>query len=175
MRFLLRLAFWLAVVLVLLPSGGSQPAAKVNVSAFDAVSAAGAAVSDMRQFCGRQADACVVGSQVAAWLGQRAQAGAKMLYEYLGEQFAPQETASVGKPNDGKRVPRQAAPPSQHTLTADATHPQHKRTCPRLGYRSCRRRHSVGRRGPVAQPRLWAGGAPQHSNALYLCLYIRYG
>ena len=33
MRFLLRMAFWLGVVLVLLPSGGSQPAPKINVSA----------------------------------------------------------------------------------------------------------------------------------------------
>ena len=44
MRFILRMAFWLTVILVLLPSGGSQPTPKVNVSASDAVSAAGATV-----------------------------------------------------------------------------------------------------------------------------------
>ncbi len=40
MRFLLRMAFWLTVILVLLPSGGSQPPPKVDVSAADAMSAA---------------------------------------------------------------------------------------------------------------------------------------
>jgi hypothetical protein len=119
MRFLLRLAFWLTVVLVLLPSGGSQPAPKVNVSAVDAMSAAGAAVSDMKQFCGRQSDACVVGSQVAVALGQRAQAGAKMLYEFLSDKFGPHDAASVGKGGGGKPSPQLAAKASQHTLTAD--------------------------------------------------------
>ncbi len=114
MRFLLRLAFWLTVVLVLLPSGGSQPASKVNVSAIDAMSAAGAAMSDVKGFCGRQADACEVGSHVAVALGQRAQAGAKMLYEFLSEKFGPHDTGSIGKAG-----PQRTARPSQHTLTAD--------------------------------------------------------
>ena len=98
MRFLLRMAFWLTVVLVLLPSGGSQPAPKVNVSAVDAMSAAGATVSDMKQFCGRQSEACAVGSQVAVALGHRAQAGAKMLYEFLNERLGPHDTGALTKP-----------------------------------------------------------------------------
>jgi len=122
MRFLFRMAFWLGLILVLLPSGGSQPAPKSPVNAIDALSAAKAAVSDMRQFCERQAEACVIGSQTAVALGHRAQAGAKMLYEFLNEQFGPQDatvTATVGN-----TVPLPAARPSQHTLTpADAAPP----------------------------------------------------
>jgi len=34
------MAFWLTIILALLPSGGSQPTLKLNVSAVDAVSAA---------------------------------------------------------------------------------------------------------------------------------------
>src|SRR5262245_15118150 len=112
MRFILRMAFWLSVILILLPSGGSQPAPKVNFSAADAVSAAGATVSDMKQFCGRQSEACAVGSQVAAALGHRAQAGAKMLYEFLSEQFGPSDTGALAKSSGGK-----TARQSQHTLT----------------------------------------------------------
>ena len=89
MRFLLRMAFWLTVILALLPSGGSQPTPKVNVSAIEAMSAAKATVTDMRSFCERQPDACSVGSQAAAAIGHRAQAGAKMLYEYLSEHLGP--------------------------------------------------------------------------------------
>ena len=111
MRFLLRMAFWLGVVLVVLPSAGSQPAPELAVSAGDAVSAAKAAVGDMRQFCERQTDACAIGSHAASALGRRAQAGAKMLYEFLNEQVGPADTGPTGKA-------RAAVPESQNTLTA---------------------------------------------------------
>ena len=110
MRFLLRVAFWLGVVLILLPSGGSQPLPKSQVNAGEAFSAAKAAVSDMQQFCERQPSVCEIGSQTAATLGQRAQVGAKMLYEFLHEQFGNDDTASVQSTGT---VP---AKPSQHTL-----------------------------------------------------------
>ena len=116
MRFLIKLAFWMTLVLVLLPSGGSQPAPKVNVSAGEAISAAGAAVSDMKQFCGRQSDACAVGSQVAVAIGHRAQAGAKFLYEFLSEHVGANDTGTVVHAA-GKAVPLPQAKPSQHTLT----------------------------------------------------------
>jgi hypothetical protein len=110
------MAFWLAVVLVLLPSGGSQPTSKVNVSALDAMSAAKATVTDMRSFCERQPDACVVGSQAAVALGHRAQAGAKMLYEYLNEHLGPNDTGTIVSAAVGKSVPMPPARPSQQTL-----------------------------------------------------------
>jgi hypothetical protein len=118
MMFLLRVAFWLGLVLVLLPSGGSEPVrGGPSVGAADAVSAASAAVSDMRQFCSRQPDACTVGSQAAVSLGQRAQAGAKMLYEFLSERFGPHATGSLG--SAAKTTP---AAGTQDTLTpADQT------------------------------------------------------
>ncbi len=96
MFFLLRLAFWLGVVLLLLPTGGTQQnAAANNVSASQAISAASATVGDLRGFCARQPDACSVGSQVATTLGYRAQAGAKMLYDVLSDALAPQETGTI--------------------------------------------------------------------------------
>ena len=111
MRFLLRVAFWLGVVLILLPSGGSQPLPKSQVSAGEALSAAQAAMSDMRQFCERQPAVCEVGSQTAVTLGQRAQVGAKMLYEFLHERFGNDEAGGM-QPTGS--LP--AAKPSQHTL-----------------------------------------------------------
>ena len=95
MWFLLRMTFWLAVVLVLLPTGGSQTAPKSQVSAGEAFSAARDAATDFEHFCKRQQEACVVGSRPAVTLGQRAQAGAKMLYEFLGERLGSNESKSV--------------------------------------------------------------------------------
>ena len=95
MFFLLRIAFWLSIVLILLPSGSAQHAPPSNVGASEAISAASATVADMRGFCTRQPDACTVGSQVAVSLGYRAQAGAKMLYDFLTEALAPKETGAL--------------------------------------------------------------------------------
>jgi hypothetical protein len=115
MRFLLKMAFWLGVVLVLLPGGGASDVPKgAQVSAIDAMSLATAAASDVRGFCERKPEACVTGSQVAVALGYRAQAGAKMLYEFLNEQLAPAETGSVG---GTAAMPKLAEHPGQDTLT----------------------------------------------------------
>jgi uncharacterized protein DUF5330 len=95
MWFLLRMTFWLTVVLVLLPTGGSQTAPKSQVSAGETFSAAQGAVTDFEHFCERQQEACVVGSRTAVTLGQRAQAGTKMLYEFLSESLGSNESKSV--------------------------------------------------------------------------------
>jgi hypothetical protein len=119
MFFLIRMAFWLSVVLVLLPSGGSKQTASTpgaEIGALGAVSAASATVSDMRQFCTRQPDACAIGSQAAVAFGQRAQAGAKMVYELINEHAAPRETGSIATKGTKPAVAL-AAKPSQNTLT----------------------------------------------------------
>lgn len=126
MFFLLRMAFWLTIVLALLPTGSSQPQASApQIDAADAVVAAGAAVSDVSGFCDRQPEACKVGAQAAVAIGQRAQAGASMVYDFIHERMARNETGSV---SEAKAVPasmsrpepaRRVAPPfpgSQTTL-----------------------------------------------------------
>jgi hypothetical protein len=128
MFFLLRVAFWLTIVLALLPSGGAQQSAQAKVGATDAVVAAGAAVSDMSGFCDRQPGACVVGAQTAVAIGQRAQAGAKMVYEFFNDHVSSgSETGSVAQSKSAAKsgpmfaatvhtVP--ASPGSQSTLKA---------------------------------------------------------
>lgn len=113
MWFILRMTFWMGVVLVLLPNGGSQPLPKSQVSASEAFSAAKGAVTDIQHFCERQQEACVVGSRTAVTLGQRAQVGAKMLYEFLSERFGSNEPRPA-RTTDSVPVP--PARPSQQTL-----------------------------------------------------------
>jgi Family of unknown function (DUF5330) len=122
---LLRMALFLCVVLALLPTGGvkqdtATPSARMGAS--DAVAAASATVSDMWQFCTRQPQACAVGSHAAVTFGQRAEAGAKMVYRLVSERAAaPAETGSIA---DAARRP--AAKSSQDTLTAtDIAPPWH--------------------------------------------------
>ena len=100
MFFLLRMTFWLGLVLVLLPREKTPEADKMpQIGASEAVQAATAAVSDMGQFCKRQPAACEVGGQAATAIGQRAQDGARQLYKIITDKpdkKAPDHTGSIG-------------------------------------------------------------------------------
>jgi hypothetical protein len=104
MFFLLRMAFWLGLVLVLLPREKTPESQKLpQLGASEAVSAATAAVSDMSQFCKRQPAACEVGGQAATVIGQRAQQGARKLYQIITDKRPPDHTGSIagaGKTED---------------------------------------------------------------------------
>ena len=143
--FLLRTAFWISVVLVLLPSGETKPPPEAaKVGAIDAISAATSAVSDVSQFCTRNAEACVTGTHAAVAFGQRAQAGAKMVYDFFSERL---ETGSVGNETDKKsadakaekrqaakkesKAEKQAAAKSQHTLKSADLTPAYRAPQPR--------------------------------------------
>jgi Family of unknown function (DUF5330) len=120
MFFLLRLTFWIGLVLVLLPRDKTPDADKLpQINASEAVSAATAAISDMGQFCKRQPAACEVGGQAATAIGQRAQGGAKKLYQIITDK--PDKSEKSDKSD--KRAP-------DHTgsiagmESADATRPE---------------------------------------------------
>ena len=86
MWLLVRMVFWLSVVIALLPVTSSQQETSASqVGAIDALSAASAAVSDIRQFCVRQPAACAAGSQAIVQFGHKAETGAKWLYQFLNE------------------------------------------------------------------------------------------
>jgi hypothetical protein len=129
MFFLLRMAFWLGIVCVLLPSGSKTVAPDAQINATEAMTIAGAAVTDVRGFCGRQPDACKAGGKVAVALGHKAEAGARTLYEFvttkLNDKPAPEQKGAAGKADvaksdtakgDAKVVP--AANVDHGTLTA---------------------------------------------------------
>ena len=131
MFFLLRLTFWIGLVLVLLPRDklpDSEKSPQIQINASEAVSAASAAISDMSQFCKRQPTACEVGGQAASVIGQRAQGGARKLYQIItdkpeksdkpdkSDKRAPDHTGSIG----GMESADAAQPDVPHdTLTPD--------------------------------------------------------
>jgi Family of unknown function (DUF5330) len=101
MFFMLRMAFWLGLVLVLLPREKTPESDKVpQISASEAVSAATAAASDMGQFCKRQPAACEVGGQAATAIGQRAQDGARQLYKIITDDKKPEQPKVPDKKPD---------------------------------------------------------------------------
>ncbi|WP_291858204.1 DUF5330 domain-containing protein [Bradyrhizobium sp.] len=123
MFFLLRMAFWLGLVLVLLPREKTPDADKQpQIGASEAVSAATAAVSDMSQFCKRQPAACEVGGQAATAIGQRAQEGARKLYHIITDKKSPDHTGSIADADDADAS--QVAAAASDTLTPDDMVPE---------------------------------------------------
>jgi hypothetical protein len=116
MMFLLRTAFWLAVMLALLPSFAPKAAAPAatGMEATEAVAAASETLGDVFQFCSRQPNACAAGVHLASAIGQRAQAGAKMLYGMVGEKLAKSE----GVAEESASANASDVKVSQNTLTA---------------------------------------------------------
>jgi hypothetical protein len=109
MFFLLRMAFWLCIVLALLPTDKTTETDKSSpVAATDAISAATAAVSDMTQFCTRQPTACEIGGQAASAVGHRAQAGAKKVYDFITEKKAPEITDKKPETTVAKEIIKDA-------------------------------------------------------------------
>ena len=117
MRFFIKAAFWLTVVVLLLPSEPAKQGQTAQVSPLEALGAAQAAVEDASGFCERNPDACTIGSQAFQSFGEKAQYGAKLLYEFLSARFtgeaAPVATGSIPAPHK----------PGRHTLTQSALEP----------------------------------------------------
>ena len=82
--FLLRAAFWLSVVVLLIPADPHGGSDAPSVGAFQALDAARAAIHDVSGFCDRNPDACATGSSAIQLMGMKARYGAEMLYHYLG-------------------------------------------------------------------------------------------
>ncbi len=119
MWFLVRMAFWLSVVILLLPTAPPPPTASApRVSVTDALAVAIAAVSDMRQFCARQPETCAVGSQAIVQFGDKTRAGAKMLYEFLNDRM-DKDRAAVG----ARSAERPTRKPSDTLTPADLVTP----------------------------------------------------
>ena len=135
MFFLLRMAFWLGLVLVLLPREKTPESDKLpQISVGDAVQAATAAVSDMSQFCKRQPQACEVGGQAATVIGARAEQGARKIYRSItdkktddnkkpdadkkaDDKKSPDHTGAIGVADNDDPLSLDTAP--RDTLTAD--------------------------------------------------------
>ena len=94
MMFLVKVAFWLVVVLLFLPMDNEAAPLPEAPSAFEAVGAARDTVSDLSGFCIRNPQACATGLEVVRLIGAKAEQGARLLGDYLDEPPAVDEEAA---------------------------------------------------------------------------------
>lgn len=120
MWFLIKCAFWLGLVLLFIPVPESQQRPGVHyVSTGETVSALTAALADVRGFCTRNPDACATGAAAMQTMGDRAQAGARMLSDFIAEQLdrsrdlvPPPGSRAVEQRPQAERARIERAPPA---------------------------------------------------------------
>jgi hypothetical protein len=128
MGFLIRMAFWFSLVLLVLPLGTDGT---TGVNPIQAFFAAKEAVEDMSGICERKPEVCNVGRAAMETIGARAKESARMAYEMLEDKddapvppkdVAPDDVgALIG--SDGAAMPasadaaRDAAPTGSVTVS----------------------------------------------------------
>jgi hypothetical protein len=88
MFFLLRTAFWLSLIILILPTDGEKQS--------DVYGTAEAAVQDLSGFCTRNPDACEKGREAFSQFGEKAEFGARMLMDFIASQNAAPQLVPEG-------------------------------------------------------------------------------
>ena len=83
--FLVRTAFWLSIVVLLIPADAETGEQAPRVSALEALSAARSTVNDLSQFCDRNPDVCVTGGSAFHVFADKMRTGVKLLYGYFSD------------------------------------------------------------------------------------------
>lgn len=95
MGFLIKSAFWLSLVLLAIPFGGTSGNGEPTVGALETFFAARAVIDDMSGLCERRPEACEVGRSAFHTIGVRAREGARIAYDMLDDRFGePAEVAA---------------------------------------------------------------------------------
>jgi hypothetical protein len=96
MGFLVRMAFWFSLVLLVLPLDTGDPSSDVSaVGAVQAFVAAREAVGDVTGLCERKPEVCEVGKSAMHTVGVRAREAARITFEMLDENFGGPDTVTM--------------------------------------------------------------------------------
>ena len=118
MLFLIRTAFWLMIIVLLLPTDAQQRS--------EVYGTAQAAVNDVATFCDRNPETCARGKDAFGVFVQKAQFGARMLMDLIngrtesGEEEAPSSAGqSLFEPASFDVSASQTSQASQDTLNPE--------------------------------------------------------
>jgi hypothetical protein len=95
MSFLIRMAFWFSLVLLVLPLDPATGNGQVEtISPVQAFFAARAAVDDVAGICERKPDVCAAGKVAMHTIGVRAREGARIAFEMLDDSSAARDSVA---------------------------------------------------------------------------------
>jgi Family of unknown function (DUF5330) len=115
--FLIRAAFWIGLVVLLLPTDANQQARLYDTAA--------ATLERVTTFCDRNARTCEVGSEVWAAFLKKAEFGARMAFELITSRGAGKDEDGVPiEPASAKgKAEKKPQPASRGTLTPTDLNP----------------------------------------------------
>ncbi len=94
MGFLLRIAFWFSLVLLVLPfDAGVEGQPQERVGPIETFFAARDAIADLSGLCERKPEVCEVGRAAMNTVGVRAREAARIAYDVLDENFGQTDQA----------------------------------------------------------------------------------
>ncbi|SFN56597.1 hypothetical protein SAMN04488056_101319 [Cohaesibacter marisflavi] len=100
MSFLIRAAFWLSLVILILPADRENTSDNANLSTSEALVAAQATLKDFTSFCSRQPEVCAAGEVAIENFSAKARYGAKQVYMYLdGDKDQTADTTTSAPEN----------------------------------------------------------------------------
>lgn len=108
--FLIRTAFWLSVVIMLIPADPQSQTPAPRVSMFEALSSARAVASDFSNFCERNPDVCVTGAAAFQVFAEKAQNGARLLLRYFDGTIETNGADDQGTLTESDRAPAWQGP-----------------------------------------------------------------
>lgn len=97
--FLIRTAFWLALILLVLPIDREEAGIANGPGAFETFAAVQTVVSDMRGFCDRNPNACATGAATVDVLRQKAVYSAGVVQGWLADE-SQADAIPVRAPDD---------------------------------------------------------------------------
>jgi hypothetical protein len=95
--FLIRAAFWLTVVVFLIPADPEAGREAPRVGAIEALSAVQATASDLSGFCARNPDVCATGSATFEILSEKVRSGVRMIQNAFDAQASPGTDTLTGQ------------------------------------------------------------------------------
>ena len=109
MGFLIRCAFWLSLVLLIIPLGGAGGGDTDTVGPIQALSAAREAVGDLSGICERKPDVCLTGKAALHTIGIRAREASRIAFELLDEKVGEPDATTTGTVAPVEAVPAAAS------------------------------------------------------------------
>jgi hypothetical protein len=93
--FLIRTAFWLTIVVALIPVQQSDLGeGERSISTFETVALAQSVASDLGSFCQRNQQTCNTGAILMSQMGAKAREGARIAYTWLDERYGSTDRQS---------------------------------------------------------------------------------
>lgn len=95
MRFIIRSVFWLAVILLLLPSDPDAGPDAASVTFMEALNAVRGTVADLSQFCVRNPELCETGGELAQVVADKARYGLDQIQALLDAEPIQEDTLTA--------------------------------------------------------------------------------